>query len=163
MHPLVERRLIWLLTGICCVAGVIATWSWFAGATPPPIRETITLDAGAPDGGLAAIDDPGREAFKAMADRPLFIAARRPPPAGAKAGARPAATDGVVFGRYKFTGIVYTPRLKLAFVTELDTNRSLTVNEGETLGEWTFTEIGRGSITLQSGTRRETIMLRGTP
>jgi hypothetical protein len=163
MHPLIERRFIWVLTTICCVAAVITTWSWFAGATPPPIRETIALDAGATDDSLAALDDLSQEAFKAMADRPLFIAARRPPPTAAKAGAGPAATDGVVFGRYKFTGIVYTPRLKLAFVTELDTKRSLTVNEGEILGEWTFTEIGRGSITLQSGTRRETILLRGNP
>ena len=163
MHPLIELRLIRLLTGVCCVAGVITAWSWFAGATPPPIGESITLDGGAPDDGLVAIYDPGREAFKAMADRPLFIAARRPPPAAAQTGTGPAATDGIVFGRYKFTGIVFTPRLKLAFVTELDTNRSLTVNEGETLGEWTFTEIGRSSITLQSGQRRETIMLRGNP
>ncbi len=161
MHPLIEKRLIWVLTTICCVAAAIAAWSWFASATPPPIKEAITQDAGATDDSLAALDDLGQEAFKAMADRPLFIAARRPPPIAAVAG--PAATDGVVFGRYKFTGIVYTPRLKLAFVTELDTKRSLTVSEGETLGEWTFTEIGRGSITLQSGSRRETIMLRGNP
>ena len=131
---------------------------------PLPFSTVPDLTAGSeaasqeiPPSGIRSV-----ESFAALTTRPLFTASRRPPPVQA-ADVRPASSVegiGVILGRYRLTGVVVTPTVRIAFMTDLNANKSFAVSEGEKLGDWVFAEIARESITLQSNKRRQVFPLR---
>lgn len=163
MHRLTERRLTGLLALLCAGEIALAGLSWH-GLTPSGGGSVPRPSAQAP---LAAGPATGLEtdplaSFSAFVDRPLFLATRRPPPRAAaspRPGLADAKADGVVFGPYRFTGIAVTPRVRIAFVTEIKTGRSIALAEGETLGDWRCAEITPGSVTLERDGKRELIEL----
>ncbi len=163
MHRVTRRRLAGLLV-LACVAEIslaAALWRDRPPAEGAPV-------AGAP----AAISAKTRAAtgletvplnsFSAFVDRPLFLVSRRPPPAAdvvASTGLENVSARGVIFGPYKFTGIVVTPRVRIAFVTEMKTGKSIVLAEGDKLGVWRCAEIKPGSVILEREGRREVIDL----
>lgn len=163
MHRVTKRRLAGLLAALCVVEIFLIAASWrdrpAATATPSAHLPTAVPAAKAPAAGL---DSAALGSFNAFVARPLFLAARRPAPAAVAAPA-PSVPDpsarGVVFGPYKFTGIVMTPKVRIAFVTEIKSGRSITLAEGERLGDWRCVEITADSVALEKDGRRETIEL----
>lgn len=103
-------------------------------------------------------------AFGEMIARPLFVAARRLSPA-AQASAQPSFPpgEGVFLGHYRLNGIVFAPKLSIAFVTDLNTKKNLAIREGEKLGEWTLTGIAKERITLKRGQAEESFALPRAP
>lgn len=164
MNRAMEKRLVRLLGAVCVVEILLAAYGLLA--SPLPVAAGSGRDGRAEGDALeivSRVDARPRESFKAMVDRPIFVASRRPSAQpGPDAGAAGAA-DGVAFGRYRFTGVVFTPKLRIAFVTDGDTNGSSALSEGDRLGDWTIMEIRRDGITLQSQERRETVLFRKGP
>ena len=164
MHRVTRRRLIGLLAALCLVEIGLAVGVWRMPPAPSPsvgvgVPATVTAEMPRPAGPETA----PLESFGAFVERPLFLASRRPPPvAPAPSSAVPdASAKGVLFGPYRFTGIVVTPRVRIAFVTESKTGKSIVLAEGEKLGEWRCAEIQPGRVTLEKGGRRELIELHG--
>lgn len=162
MHRVTRRRVCGLLAALCVAEAGFAVAAWQA---PPPTGPAA--GAGAPPAAVAgmprapALKAPPRDSFGAFVARPLFLASRRPAPVAAARSSKPAdaSAKGVLFGPYRFTGIVVTPRVRIAFVTESKTGRSIALAEGEKLGEWRCARITPGSVTLEKGGRREVIDL----
>jgi len=165
VHRVTRRRLSGLLALLCAaeIALAVATWrdratagvAWVAGV---PAAKPAKMRLGS---GLEAVP---LETFSAFVARPLFLASRRPPPsaAAASSGTANMSAKGVIFGPYKFTGIVITPRVRIAFVTEIGTGKSIALAEGEMLGDWRCAKITPGGVTLERGDRREVIELHAT-
>jgi len=166
MHPIVERRLLITLSVLCIAEAAVAVTPWLADpsrlfAGPDTGRGANAVTVAAP---LAEAQP--LESFASFIARPLFTASRRPPPvATASRGesAAPFQQGRVILGRYRLTGVVVTPKVRIAFVTDINTNKSIAVSEGEKLGDWVFTEITRDSITVQSEGRSNTIAFRAPP
>jgi hypothetical protein len=158
MLPLFQDRLSRALATICAAEVLLVAVAWFASSPPSVSLEKSGRESIAAGSDATGLEPVSRESFRAFTQRPLFVAARRPiaqaSPAGAGSG------DGVVFGRYRFTGVAVTPNLRIAFVTDAETNRSLAVSEGDKLGDWTILEIKREGLTLQSAGRKETVLFR---
>lgn len=163
MHPVIERRLLMTLSVLCAVEIAVAATPWLVD----PAR-VLGSSAAAPQPAGITASSPLDEArplgsFAAFTARPLFTANRRPPPSAVASRGKtgvPFQQGQVILGRYRLTGIVVTPKVRLAFVTDLNGNKSITVTEGEKLGEWVFTKITRDSITMQAGGRRNVVALR---
>ncbi len=164
MHRVTRRRLAGLLAALCVAEISLAVAAWrdrspadeAASAIAPEVRPTETRLAS----GLKMVP---LASFAAFVERPLFLASRRPPPAAnaaSSSGMANISAKGAIFGPYKFTGIVVTPRVRIAFVTEMKTGRSIALAVGEKLGDWRCVAINPGSVTLERGDRREVIRLR---
>ena len=158
MHLLPHDRFGRALAALSAAEVLLIALGWFASSPPALSLERIAGASGlagdASASGLALLP---RDSFQAFTQRPLFVAARRPSPQAAQGAP---ASDGVAFGRYRFTGVAVTPKLRIAFVTDAETNRSLAVSEGDRLGDWTILEIKREGLTLQSQGRQETVLFR---
>lgn len=163
MHPVIERRLFITLSVVCVVEIAVAAMPWLIDPArmlggPAAATRSAGMTASSP---LDEVQPP--ESFASFTARPLFTANRRPPPSAlasrGETGA-PFQQGQVILGRYRLTGIVVTPKVRMAFVTDLNGNKSITITEGEKLGEWVFTEITRDSITMQAGGRRNVVALR---
>ena len=68
--------------------------------------------------------------------------------------------EGLILGRYRLTGVVVTPSLRIIFVSQPGSGRKFAVEEGEELDGWLVAEVERHVIVLTSGDRRETIPIR---
>lgn len=162
MHPAVQRRLVTALAAVSAVEIAVAAAPWLIDPLPFPAVAEVAPGIEAASQAIPPMETRPLESFEAFARRPLFTASRRPPPADPVNGgpAAPAEGIGVILGRYRLTGVVVTPTVRIAFMTDLNANKSFAVSEGEKLGEWVFAEIARESITLQSNGRREVFPLR---
>jgi hypothetical protein len=158
MPPLLQDRLSRALAIFCAAEVVLIALAWFASSPPSISLEKTGAESAAVGSDTTGLEALPRDTFSAFTQRPLFVAARRPTAQAAPAGA--GSGDGVVFGRYRFTGVAVTPNLRIAFVTDAETNRSLAVSEGDKLGDWTIVEIKREGLTLQSAGRKETVLFR---
>jgi len=162
MHRVIRRRVSGLLALLCAAEIAFAAAAWRA-----PLPAPTSTGAGAPPASVAPmpraaeLQSPPLASFGAFVERPLFLASRRPPPVAAapSSEAAEASARGVLFGPYRFTGIVVTPRVRIAFVTESKTGRSIALAEGDKLGDWRCAEITPGTVTLEKGGRRERIEL----
>ncbi len=162
MHPAIQRRLVTVLSVVLAVEMIAAALPWLVD----PLTFSTIPDVAA---GSETASQETRlyeirpvESFAALTARPLFTASRRPPPIQA-ANVRPASSVegiGVILGRYRLTGVVVTPTVRIAFMTDLNANKSFAVSEGEKLGDWVFAEIARESITLKSNKRLKVFPLR---
>ena len=113
---------------------------------------------------LPGFEKPPLKSYTAFIERPLFTATRRPPPAASGRELSTTSPEGGIFlGRYRLTGVVVTPTIRIAFVTDLSSGKNLAVTEGEKLGDWVLAKIDRHNITLQSGARRETFAFDTSP
>lgn len=164
MHRVTRRRLAGLLVVLCVAEISLAVASWRdrspavegASASTPAARAAETRLAS----GLKMVP---LDSFAAFVERPLFLASRRPPPAASAAsssGPENMSARGAIFGPYKFTGIVVTPRVRIAFVTEMKTGKSRALAVGDKLGDWRCVAIKPDSVTLERGDRREVVRLR---
>jgi len=163
MHRVTRRRLTGLLALLCVAEISLAVAAWRDG---PSAKGSLTARVPAAVSSLKpsapVLETVPLASFRAFVERPLFLASRRPAPAE---GGAPASrtTDlsakGVIFGPYKFTGIVMTPKVRIAFVTEMKTGRSIALAEGEKLGDWRCAEITPDSVALEKEGRREVIEL----
>lgn len=162
MHPTIQRRLVVVLSAVLAVEMVATAVPWLVDPLAFSTVADVTTESGAASREATLSEIRGEESFAALTTRPLFTASRRPPPAQA-AAVGPASSVGgigVILGRYRLTGVVVTPTVRIAFMTDLNANKSFAVSEGEKLGDWVFAEIARESITLQSNKRREVFPLR---
>lgn len=163
MHAVIERRLLIALSVICVVEAAVAVVPWLIDPSRmlanPEIRAQPNVRAA-----VSPLDETRPiESFGAFTSRPLFTASRRPPPesiASGGASGAPFQEGQVILGRYRLTGVVVTPKVRIAFVTDMNANKSIAVTEGEKLGDWVFTEITRDSITMQSKGRSNTVAFR---
>ncbi len=162
MHPAIQRRLVTVLSVVLAVEMIAAALPWLVD----PLTLLTIPDVAAGSEAASRETPPSEirpvESFAALTARPLFTASRRPPPVQA-AAVGPASSVkgiGVILGRYRLTGVVVTPTVRIAFMTDLNANKSFAISEGEKLGDWVFAEIARESITLQSNKRREVFPLR---
>lgn len=162
MHPAIQRRLVGVLSVVLAVEMAAAAVPWLVD--PLPFLTVPDVTAGSEAASREPLPSEIRpvESFAALTTRPLFTASRRPSPAQA-AVIGPASSVGgigVILGRYRLTGVIVTPTVRIAFLTDLNANKSFAVSEGEKLGDWVFVEIARESITLQWNKRREVFPLR---
>lgn len=113
-----------------------------------------------PPGGLPTLEAPAFENLAVIVERPIFTATRRPAPPS-----RPAPTaadppdESLILGRYKLTGVVVTPALRMVFVTEPGSGKTIAVERGKELDGWAIIEVERHVIVLESGDRRKRITI----
>ncbi len=164
MHRVTRRRLAGLLAVLCVAEISLAVAAW---RDRSPADETASARAPVAKTAEARLASGLKmvplASFAAFVERPLFLASRRPPPAAKPAsssGMANISAKGAIFGPYKFTGIVVTPRVRIAFVTEMKTGKSRALAVGDKLGDWRCVAITPGSVTLERGDRREVIRLR---
>lgn len=162
MHPSIERRLVTVLAAVSAVEIVLAAVPWLVDPLPFSSVADVAPGSEAASQAIPPSETRPLGSFTAFTARPLFTASRRPPPADTVKGGPPSSAQGigVILGRYRLTGVVVTPTVRIAFMMDLKDNESFAVSEGEKLGDWVFAEIARESITLQSNGRREVFPLR---
>ena len=117
----------------------LAVWPWARWAARTPDR----LGAIAATQPALPAPLPPLDAFREIADRPLFTPDRRPP-----ARARP-----VVSQDLRLEGVVVIGTQKRAIIKQAD-GRTARVGEGETVGDWTVRQIERDRVVLVAGDRR---------
>lgn len=115
-----------------------------------------------PPGGPPTLEAPAFETLAVIVERPIFTATRRPAPPSRPAPAVTAADppdESLILGRYRLTGIVVTPALRMVFVTEPGSRKTIAVERGMELDGWTIIEVERHVIVLESGDRRKRIKI----
>ena len=162
MHPAIQRRLVAVLSVVLTVEIAVAAVPWLVDPLPFSTVSDVVAGSEAASHETPPSEIRPVESFAALTARPLFTASRRPPPVQAAGGGPASSVEGigVILGRYRLTGVVVTPTIRIAFMTDLKANKSFVVSEGEKLGDWVFTEIARESITLQSNGHREVFPIR---
>jgi hypothetical protein len=128
-----------LLGAAIAVLLALAAWPWARWALHEPDRHPAVAAAAA----AAPATLPPLEAFREIAERPLFAPSRRP-----SATASPAAPQGL-----RLEGVLVVGAEKRAIIKQAD-GHTAHVREGETVGEWTVREIERERVLLVSGDRR---------
>jgi len=114
--------------------------------------------------GLATLEAPAFDSLAIIVERPLFTATRRPAPdlepmpVAAAVAAKPL-DKSLILGRYKLTGIVVSPGLRLVFVTEPGSRRTTAVALGKELDGWLVSEVEQHVIVLESNGRRKVIRI----
>ena len=143
------------LGALCLFLGGVAVAPWTAdplvnlGRQPPA---PAPGDDSQP-GYVLAFEAPAPEALAVIVERPIFTASRRPPPAVLPAPAAPAAETldkSLILGRYKLTGVVVTPTLRLVFVTRPGSRKTIAVARGKKLDGWVISEVEQHLIVLES-------------
>ena len=114
--------------------------------------------------GIPTLNAPAFESLAVIVERPLFTATRRPAPAIEPAPEPAAVTaepvdKSLILGRYKLTGVVVTPDLRLVYVTEPNSRRTTTVALGKKLDGWLVSEVEQNVIVLESEGRRKVIKI----
>ena len=112
--------------------------------------------------GPPSLDAPSLESLSEIVERPLFTATRRPAPPAQPAPAKAAAEaldKSLILGRYKLTGIIVTPALRMVFVTVPGSRKTIAVARGKLLDGWVVSEVERQVIVLVSGERRKRIKI----
>ena len=147
-------KVILLLSGAVLAAIAVAPWLVAdpiaylpRNGAPPSVPAIVPA--------VPALDQPPIERYAAIVGRPLFTATRRPPPPAATA----VPEDSLILGRYALTGVVVTPTMRVVFVTERGSGKTLTVARGETLGNWVLVAVERDRIILESGDQRREILV----
>jgi len=128
-----------LLGAAIVVMLALAIWPWARWALREPERrsESATTQA------TAAPALPPLDAFRDIAERPLFSPSRRP-----SAAALAVAPQGL-----RLEGVLVVGAEKRAIIKQADGHTARVV-EGETVGEWTVREIDRDHVLLVAGDRR---------
>lgn len=164
-HPIGKKLLLSALTVLCLVFLAAAAAPWVVDPLDflgPESNVAVALER-VRTPALPKFDAPALEHLAAIVERPIFTATRRPapkpPPARAAASADPP-DNGLILGRYRLAGVVLTPNLRLVFVTQLGTNKTIAVKQGEELDGWVVVEVERHTIVLRSRERQETITIR---
>ena len=162
MHPIVARRLANALIGLGAAELLMIGATYSTPAIDYLSRADVLPGPAVSISAPPAFERRPLQSFAAFVDRPLFIATRRPPPRAAISPPAPPVSNkkGLFLGRYRLTGIVVTPSVRIAFVTDVSTTKSAALTEGEKLGEWQVVEIKKNAITLQRNSQRETFVLR---
>lgn len=155
-----------LFGGLCLTFAGIAVAPWLIDP----------LDYLAPGGGGAAAPDieirtvrpatleaPAFDSLAIIVERPLFTATRRPAPdieptPVAATAAKPP-DKSLILGRYKLTGIVVSPGLRMVLVTEPGSRRTTAVALGAELDGWLVSEVEQHLIVLESNGRRKVIRI----
>ncbi len=110
--------------------------------------------------GLPTLEAPAFDSLAIIVERPLFTATRRAAPEiePASVASAPEPRDkSLILGRYKLTGIIVTPELRLMLVTEPGSRRTTAVALGKKLDGWLVAEVERHVIVLESDGRRKVI------
>ncbi len=149
---------------LCMGLVVVAITPWI---TDP--LATLGRGPAVPDGGdtgqpgyAPAFGAPDLETLAVIVERPLFTATRRPAP---PVQPSPAATvaepvdPSLILGRYRLTGIVVTPGLRMVFVTEPGSRKTIAVARGKELDGWLVSEVEQHVVVLESGDRRQRIKI----
>ncbi len=159
------KMLISTLFGVLCLTfAVIAAAPWLidpldylahgGGAAAPEEQSRAR--------GLPTLEAPAFDSLAVIVERPLFTATRRPAPdiePPPVAGAAEPLDKSLILGRYKLTGIVVTPSLRLVFVTEPGSRRTTAVALGKELDGWLVAEVEQHVIVLESDGRRKVIRI----
>ena len=147
---------------LCLMFAAIALTPWmidpldYLGHSDPA---TAPVEQSQPRG-LPTLDAPAIESFAEIVDRPLFTATRRAAPQSEPtppATVADAPDESLILGRYKLTGIVVTPAMRMVFVTVPGSRKTIAVARGKELDGWIITEVDRHVIVLESGDRRTRI------
>jgi len=122
------RRRLARLLGLACVLALlplaVALWQRPAPAPPPPDAAVAAPSSFAdPTASLPRLED-----MRATIGRPLFLATRRLPP-----DLPPAPADGLLFGRYRFGGVVVAPGQRLLLLRPAEGGPIRRVKEGEVI------------------------------
>ena len=151
------------LGSLCLGLLAVAAAPWFIDplAYLAPQGTPVAADGRAEPPVLPRFDAPSVDELAAIVERPLFTATRRPAPQAQRASAavdnRP--QSGLILGRYRLTGVVVTPTLRMVFVTQPGSRKTIAVEIGKELDGWVVTEVERHAIVLKSGEREETIVI----
>lgn len=115
----------------------------------------------------AALPDPSKllpplKSLEQTRERPLFQASRRPPPDMSGNGvALDDAASGLLFGRYRVTGVVVAGARAVALFRDAETGKSLTRRENELLDGWQVTGIEPRRVELRRGTELRVVTVGG--
>lgn len=99
--------------------------------------------------------------FAAIVERPIFTATRRAASPQPAAPSAPAAADGLLLGRYQVIGVVVAPQSRLVLLKRVGGAETIRLEEGEEIDGWTLVQVTRDDLVLESGGRREKIVVRG--
>lgn len=143
------------LGALCLFLGGVAVAPWTADPLVNPGRQPPAPAPGddSQPGYAPAFEAVAPEALAVIVERPIFTATRRPPPAVLPAAAAPAAETpdkSLILGRYKLTGVVVTPTLRLVFVTKPGSRKTIAVARGKKLDGWVISEVEQHLIVLES-------------
>jgi hypothetical protein len=128
-----------LLGGTIVVLLALAVWPWARWALHEPDRRPAI--ASSPSTIVPAL--PPLDAFREIAERPLFFPSRRP-----SASAPVAGLQGM-----RLEGVLVVGAEKRAIIKQAD-GRTARVAEGDMVGEWTVRQIERERVLLVAGERR---------
>jgi hypothetical protein len=128
-----------LLGGTIVVLLALAMWPWARWALHEPDRRPDI--ASSPS--IVAPTLPPLDAFREIAERPLFSPSRRP------SASAPAATSQGM----RLEGVLVVGAEKRAIIKQAD-GHTARVAEGDMIGEWTVRQIERERVLLVAGDRR---------
>lgn len=151
-----------LFAGTCLMLAAIAAAPWLVDPLDylAPGAAPVAPAAQSQSPGRPSLEAPAMDSLAVIIERPLFTATRRAAPA---LEPLPTATavkqedKSLILGRYKLTGIIVTPSLRLVFITEPGSRKTTSVALGEKLDGWLVAEVEQHVIVLESDGRRKTI------
>ncbi len=65
-----------------------------------------------------------------------------------------------MLGAYSLSGVIVTPRRRIVLLKETASGRIVRLKQGEQFEGWTLAEVAPDFIVLESGGRREVIVVR---
>lgn len=147
------------LTALCALLLLLVVLELFA---PPELPAASSPDAAAaqavrvnlPD---AAIRFPPLQQYRAIVERPLFHATRRPAEPK-KADAAPNAVSAP--DNLKLLGIVVSPGKSVAIIQDKRANQTLRAAQGATVAGNVVEEVGRNHVTLRNQGKELVLNLR---
>ncbi len=157
-----ERLLVSVLWLSCAIFLGVALVPWLVDPTDylaaGPDAQAMTEVAEPPM--APRLELPPIEQFAAIVERPIFTATRRTARAQPVARSAPAASGGLILGRYQVIGVVVAPGNRLVLLKRLGGAETIRLKEGEEIDGWTLVDVTRNEVVLESGGRREKIEIR---
>lgn len=129
--------------------GWIAASPWLAAKSEKAASNEVASPAAMALPSVPESDRPGDLA--AFLERPLFSAARRPPPPEAPGEPIEDPMADMLFGRYEVAGVVKLGDKAVAMLRDARDGTLLRIRVGDTVGDADVVDITLESLTFQSG------------
>ena len=158
LDPRLSRWLLWLapFALLALMIGLETGWGSALRRAPlaePPVVPAPVTTAVIPEFRI----DGGPEAMKAMVERPLFNATRRPAPSAVAEAAK--AT--IQRGQFQLTGTLITEKGAVAFLKETSgTGKARSVKKGDSINGMIVAEVAPDRVKLTLGDESEDVELK---